>query len=52
MLHDMDERSEQVPRMKYIYKRAENVLVWIGSEEDVSEKSIHLLEYLSRIDVD
>jgi hypothetical protein len=49
---DIDERSEQVLRIKYIYKRAEDVLVCIGSEEDESQKAMRLLEYLSRIDID
>jgi hypothetical protein len=48
----MDERSEQVLRIKYIYKRAEDVLVCIGNEEDEPEKAMRLLEYLSRIDID
>jgi hypothetical protein len=33
---DLDERSNQVPLMRYIYPQASQVVVWVGEEDDMS----------------
>ncbi|RDW57093.1 hypothetical protein BP6252_13839 [Coleophoma cylindrospora] len=45
---DVIERNHQVALMKYIYSKAERVVVWLGCETDDDH---HALEFLSEIDV-
>jgi hypothetical protein len=41
---DLDERSSQVPLMRYIYPQASQVIVWVGKEDDTSRLAISALE--------
>ena len=46
---DSQEKSEQVCLMAEIYARAENVLVWLGVEDDITASAISCLESLARL---
>jgi len=41
---DLDERSSQVPLMRYIYPGASQVIVWVGEEDDTSRLAMSTLE--------
>ena len=44
---DLAERSQQVELMNLVYKNAEQVLVWLGGdEEQIAEKALGLIRYL------
>jgi Heterokaryon incompatibility protein (HET) len=43
---DTEEKSHQIPLMEEIYRKASNVLIWLGKESEGSEEAIH---YLTRI---
>jgi hypothetical protein len=50
---NLTERSSQVQRMADIYKLAERVLVWLGSEGDNSSYALEVLHSLgTKVDVD
>jgi hypothetical protein len=42
-----DEKNRQVAIMGEIYSRAKCVLIWIGPEEDESEKALDIMQHLS-----
>jgi hypothetical protein len=44
---DVEQRNQQVLRMKDIYSKAERVLVWTGPETEDSSRAIDLLDLLS-----
>ena len=46
---DSQEKSEQVSLMAKIYSGAENVLVWLGDEDDITANAISCLESLVRL---
>jgi hypothetical protein len=41
---DLDERSSQVPLMRYIYPQASQVIVWVGEQDDTSRLAMSTLE--------
>lgn len=41
---DNDEKSYQIPLLRYIYNQAKCVRVWLGKEEDDSDKAINFVE--------
>lgn len=44
---DLAERSQQVELMNLVYKNAEQVLVWLGDDEEgVAERALGLIRYL------
>ncbi|KAI9688025.1 MAG: hypothetical protein M1820_010313, partial [Bogoriella megaspora] len=43
---DVEERSEQVARMKNIFKSAWHVLVWLGKEKNNSDLAMAMITYL------
>lgn len=44
---DINERSREVRRMRLIYKIAADVVIWLGSENDESDKAMNLIHILS-----
>ena len=46
---DSQEKSEQICLMAEIYAGAENVLVWLGNEDDITASAISCLESLARL---
>jgi len=42
----MEGKSQQIPLMKEIYRKASNVLIWLGTE---SEGSKEVMKYFARI---
>ena len=48
----MEERAQQVQRMRRIYESAEQTLVWLGSEADDSGLAISTFEHLTDGDCD
>ncbi|KAH8686126.1 heterokaryon incompatibility protein-domain-containing protein [Tricladium varicosporioides] len=44
-----DERTQQIRLMTDIYSKAKFVAIWLGPEEDDSDKAIHLLHDLSKL---
>jgi len=46
---DLDERSDQVSLMKYIYDGAEKVIVWLGEDDGFALEAISLIQRLARI---
>lgn len=49
---NLEERGEQVLLMRDIYSRAENTIVWLGSEADDSAKAMDLIDLLNYINDD
>jgi hypothetical protein len=45
----LDERSSQVPLMRYIFPGASQVIVWVGEEDDMSRLAISTLEEWSSL---
>lgn len=45
---DINERNQEVKRMRTIYKTAREVIVWLGAEGDQSSKVMRLIRSLSR----
>ena len=45
---DIGERSREVRRMRLIYKIAADVVIWLGSEDDESNKAMDLIHTLSQ----
>ena len=45
---DLDERSQQVPLMSYIYKNASRVIVWLGEDRVGTSDAWKLLQPLSK----
>lgn len=43
---NLDERADQVSKMRQIYQRAQHVLVWLGKESEDSALAMRLLERL------
>jgi hypothetical protein len=41
--HDVTEKNQQIPNMGHIYALAEEVLVWLGQEEDDSNLAMDLI---------
>jgi hypothetical protein len=41
---DLDERSSQVPLMRFIYPRASQVIAWVGEEDDTSQLAMSTFE--------
>jgi Heterokaryon incompatibility protein (HET) len=41
---DLDERAQQVARMREIYRKANKVIVWLGVGNEVSKRSIATIE--------
>jgi hypothetical protein len=46
--NDVRELNEEVKRMRTIYKAARDVVVWLGQEENGSERAIELIKMLSK----
>jgi hypothetical protein len=44
---DLGERSREVRRMRLIYKMAADVVIWLGSEAEESDKAMDLIRILS-----
>lgn len=44
---DIEERGREVKRMRQIYKQAHDVVVWLGNEENESNKALGLIRALS-----
>ncbi|KAI1392149.1 HET-domain-containing protein [Hypoxylon trugodes] len=49
---DEQERNSQVALMGLIYRRAEQVLIWLGQEADGSRKAMKLIDSISDIGVE
>jgi len=45
---DLDERARQVGLMKYIYKEAAKVIVWVGLQDDESNRAQDFMEQVGR----
>lgn len=41
---DMDEKSHQVPFMHHIYLQAQQVMMWLGKEENDSQLAMSMIE--------
>lgn len=48
--NDIDERGEQVPRMRSIFSKARSVLVWLGRENHGSNHAANLIETVASFD--
>lgn len=42
------ERDEQVPRMKSIYEGAHSVIVWLGKQQDDSDRAVEFIHFLEK----
>lgn len=47
---DFQERNSQVGKMGLIYRKAEQVLIWLGEEADGSGEAMQLLERIADVD--
>ena len=47
---DLGERREQVQKMKQIYERAAQVLVWLGPDAEDSARAMDVIEYMTDAD--
>jgi hypothetical protein len=45
---NLEERNEQVKRMKEIYSRARAVIVWLGQEEKMDKDAVQTMRHLCR----
>ncbi|KAF2818293.1 hypothetical protein CC86DRAFT_309492, partial [Ophiobolus disseminans] len=45
---NLEERNEQVKRMKEIYRRARAIIVWLGQEERTDRNAVQTMRYLCR----
>lgn len=37
---DVQEKSQEIPKMRDIYRRADRVLIWVGSYEDLRQEDV------------
>ena len=50
--NDIDERNEQVKRMRDMYKQAFITLIWLGQGADDSDQAIDLLDSIAQYPFD
>jgi hypothetical protein len=41
---DVEEKSSQIPLMKYIYELATQVVIWLGLEDDSTGRGLELIQ--------
>ena len=45
---DLDEKSKQIPLMKFIYAYAERVIIWLGPADETTSKGLSLVDHAAR----